>query len=108
MTGEPLIAEVCRIRPREGAAAQLLALRDAVIEEWRQATPAFVRAELLRPEADDTWIDIYWFTSKQAAKDAFARADTMKAFQEWDKLVEFVGLEWTQVVASHSAASGGA
>lgn len=96
-------AEIVRIRPKEGAEEQLLAMRDELVQSYRDTTPAFVHATLVRPEEGGTWVDLWFWTDKASAEDALAHPERTPRFVDWGGLVEMVQFEWAEVVTDHAA-----
>lgn len=94
-------AEIVRVRPKPGAEQRLLELRDELVQSYRDTSPAFVHATLLRPEEGGTWVDVWIWTDKAGAEAALARPTA--PFQEWGELVEMVQFEWADVLGDHAA-----
>ena len=47
-------------------------LRDELVQSYRDHFPAFVSCRLLRPEEGGTWVDLWYWTSKEGAEHALA------------------------------------
>jgi len=91
--------EVVRIRPKEGSEPRLLELRDELVQSYRDASPAFVRASLLRLEDSDVWVDLWYWTDRAGAEAGLANPTPQ--FVEWGGLVDLLSLEWSEVIADH-------
>lgn len=95
-------AEIVRIRPKEGAEGRLLEMRDALVKSYRDTSPSFVHATLIRPEDGGTWVDVWFWTDKAGAEEALANPDRTPLFKEWGALVEMVQFEWAEVLSDRS------
>lgn len=100
---EDLYAEIVRIRPKDAAAeARLLEIRDDLVQSYRDTFPdAFVSCRLLQPEEGGTWVDLWYWRSKESAEHALANTHLTPLFEEWGSLVEMVSFEWAAVVTDH-------
>lgn len=100
---DDVYAEIVRIRPKDAAAEdRLLEIRDEMVQSYRDAFPdAFLSARLLRPEEGGTWVDLWYWRSKEAAEEALANPDRTPLFMEWGELVELVQFEWAAVLTDH-------
>jgi hypothetical protein len=99
---DDLYAEIVRIRPKDAAAeARLLEIRDDLVQSYRDNWPAFVSCRLLRPEDGGTWVDLWYWTSKEEAEAALADPSKTPLFEEWVTLVEPVAFEWAAVLTDH-------
>jgi hypothetical protein len=99
---DDLYAEIVRIRPKDAAAeTRLLEIRDDMVQSYRQHFPAFVSCRMLRPEEDGTWVDLWYWTSKEGAEHALANTQLTPLFEEWGQLVEMVSFEWAAVLTDH-------
>jgi hypothetical protein len=103
MPVDNIYAEIVRVRPNEGAEERLLEMRDEMVQAYIDNFPAFISARLLQPEEGGTWVDLWFWTSKEGAEDALARTDEVPLFQEWGTLVEMVQFEWAGILSDHAA-----
>jgi len=99
---QDLYAEIVRIRPKSDAAEErLLAMRDALVQSFRDTYPGLVSCRLLRPEEGGTWVDLWYWRSKADAEEALANPGRTPLFKEWGEMVEIVQFEWAAVLADH-------
>ncbi|VVN46089.1 hypothetical protein PS673_05760 [Pseudomonas fluorescens] len=80
---------VARIKPKEGAKEKLLALRERLVEEFKQTYPQFVSASLYGVEENDEWRDVVVF-SEMPPLDPPTNAPV---YEEWSALVDGTGFE---------------
>jgi hypothetical protein len=100
---DDLYAEIVRIKPKDAAAeARLLAIRDDMVQSYREQFPDdFVSCRLLRPEEGGTWVDLWYWRTKAGAERALANTQATPLFEEWLTLVEPVAFEWAAVLTDH-------
>jgi quinol monooxygenase YgiN len=96
-------AEIVRVRPKPGAEARLLEIRDDLVQSYRDQAGGFIEATLLRPEEGGTWVDLWFWTDKASAEAALADAESYPLFGEWGSLVEIEQFEWAEVATDHAA-----
>jgi quinol monooxygenase YgiN len=97
--GADLYAEIVRIRPKPGNEERLLAMRDELVQSYRDNWPGFVSCRLLRPEEGGTWVDLWYWKSKPDAEAALADSSKTPLFDEWVQLVDMVQFEWAEILS---------
>jgi hypothetical protein len=101
MAIDDLYGEIVRIRPKPGSEAQLLAMRDELVQSYRDNHPGFVSCRLLRPEEGGTWVDLWYWRTKADAETALADPSKTPLFEKWGSLVEMEQFEWAEVLSDH-------
>jgi hypothetical protein len=97
---DDIYVEIMRVRPRLGAEARLLELRDDVVKSYRDR-PGFVSCRLLRPEDEGPWVDLWFWRSRAEAEQAgVGNAETLPV-REWHELTTVEHYEWAEVLADH-------
>ncbi|WP_086848204.1 antibiotic biosynthesis monooxygenase [Amycolatopsis kentuckyensis] len=97
--------EMARFKVDDGAVAQLLAERPAMVEAMRRRFPACLAAYLTR-EDDGGWLDIVLWRSRAEAEEAARLIDTVPECAAWFRHIgESGGLRHAEVV-DHWAAPG--
>lgn len=95
--------ELARFRIREGAEAQLLAERPAMIQALRERFPACLAAYLTR-EDDGGWLDVLLWRSRTEAEDAARLINSVSACARWFRHIsESGGIRHVEVVDSWPA-----
>ena len=97
-----LCAEIIRIRPKDAdSEARALAIRDEMVQSYRDQFPGFVSCRLMRTEESGEWVDLWYWRAKGNAEEALADTDRTPLFQEWTTLVDMISFEWAEVVTDH-------
>jgi hypothetical protein len=95
MSNKGRVLEVAISKAKPGVTReQILATVDAV-SEWVKTQPGFVSRDLTYSPADETWIDVIWWESLEAAHTAAERAMTSEACAP---LFSLIDLEGTQML----------
>ena len=89
------VVELAIFKVKEGVTReQLLETTDAV-SEWARRQPGFVSRDLTFSSEDDTWIDVVWWESMDAAHKAAEQAMTSESCAPMFSLID---LEGTQMI----------
>ncbi|QKV76196.1 antibiotic biosynthesis monooxygenase [Amycolatopsis sp. Hca4] len=90
--------ELARFKVAEGAVAQLVAERPAMVEAMRRRFPGCLAAYLTR-EDDGGWLDIVLWRSRAEAEEAARLIDTVPECAAWFRhIAESAGLRHVEVV----------
>lgn len=90
---------IAYLRPKPGADARLLAIREQLMKEFRSEYTGFVSACLSKVEGVDEWRDIVVFADR-AAVDA---SPETPAYAEWSSLVDLLRYEILEHLTQHEA-----
>jgi len=97
--------ELARFKIHDGAEAQLVAERPAMVQALRQRFPGCMAAYLTK-EDDGDWLDLVVWRSRAEAEEAARLIDSVAACAAWFRhIAESGGLRHVQVV--HAWPSGG-
>jgi hypothetical protein len=89
------VVEIAIFKTKEGVSKdQLLGTVDAV-SRWAQEQPGFISRDLTHSEDTDTWIDVVWWQSLDAAHTA---ADVSMSSQACAPMFGAIDLEGTQML----------
>ncbi|MFG1626190.1 antibiotic biosynthesis monooxygenase [Kribbella sp. NPDC049227] len=92
--------ELARFRVRDGAEAQLLEERPAMVEALRRRFPGCLAAYLTRDD-DGGWLDVVLWRSRQEAEDAARNVNSVAECEAWFRHIETSGgLRHVDVVAA--------
>ena len=92
------VVEIAIFKLQEGSTReQLLATVDAV-SEWAKNRPGFVSRDLTYSAETDSWIDVIWWESLDAAHSAAEAAMTSEACAPMFAVID---LEGTQMIHGH-------
>lgn len=97
-----MVVELAIFKLKEGVSReQLLATVDAV-SEWARAQPGFVSRDLTYSAEGDTWIDVVWWDSADAAH---AAADAAMTSESCAPMFGLIDLEGTQMIHGERVAA---
>ncbi|HEX2058819.1 MAG TPA: hypothetical protein VHI71_10685 [Actinomycetota bacterium] len=87
------VVELAIFRLKEGVTdEQLLGTVDAV-SEWAKRQPGFLSRDLTRSPEGDTWIDVIWWESMDAAHAAAEAAMTSESCAPMFSLIDLEGTQ---------------
>lgn len=96
----PLTIELARFHVHDGAEAQLVAERPAMVEAMRKRFPA-CRAAYLTREDDGSWLDVIVWRSRAEAQEAARQIDEVPECAAWFRhIAESGGLRHVEVVSA--------
>jgi len=95
--------ELARFKIHEGAEAQLLAERPAMVQALRQRFPGCMAAYLTRQD-DGSWLDVVFWRSRAEAQEAARTIDSVPECAAWFRhIAESGGLRHVEVLAASGA-----
>jgi quinol monooxygenase YgiN len=92
---------IAHVRPKPDAEEKLLAIREQMIQEFREGFAGFVSATLARVDGSDEWRDIVVFTDRASADAAHVETP---AYKQWAAHVDLVSYEILDHITEHDAA----
>lgn len=102
MKDEGRVVELAIFKLKEGVSREQLLDTVEAVSEWAKRQPGFVSRDLTYSEQDDTWIDVVWWESLDAAHAAAEAAMTSESCAPMFGLID---LEGTQMIHGRHVAA---
>ena len=96
------VVEIAIARAREGVTREEVMATVEAVSEWAQHQPGFISRDLTYSDKDDTWIDVIWWESLEAAE---AAAQAAMASDACAPMFAVIDLENTQLLHGERVAS---
>jgi heme-degrading monooxygenase HmoA len=89
------VVEIAIFKTKEGVTPEALLATVDPVSRWAQEQPGFISRDLTYAEDSDTWIDVVWWDSLDAAR---AAADVSMTSEACAPMFDAIELEGTQML----------
>ena len=100
--GREAVVEIAIARAKDGVSKEEVMATVEGVSEWAKRQPGFISRDLTYSQQDDTWIDVIWWESLDAAEAAAQAAMTSDACAPMFAVID---LEKTQLLHGERVAS---